>query len=205
MESPTSDAHGSDMKPHVYKPLGKDDRIRLVKLLPGTEHDTIAIELSEHEFYEFNHPSYEALSYVWGSQDDSQSIVVDESSTITVTKNLLIALRHLRSEERPRVLWIDALAMNQADAQEKSSQIDVMARIFWSASRVIAWLGPESGNSCKAMGVLADIGSQVAPDWEQEKLIPMPGCRVPNLANPAEELVMTKEIVVALAQLISRP
>ncbi|WAO92363.1 HET domain-containing protein [Fusarium falciforme] len=39
-------------------------------------------------------------------------------------------------------IWIDAICINQDDLQERASQVLWMGRIFRSASRVLAWLGP---------------------------------------------------------------
>ncbi|KAJ3455134.1 hypothetical protein MRS44_013734 [Fusarium solani] len=39
-------------------------------------------------------------------------------------------------------IWIDAICINQDDLQERASQVLLMGRIFRSASRVLAWLGP---------------------------------------------------------------
>jgi len=51
---------------------------------------------------------YDALSYVWGNQSDPIAIHCGEG-VIEVTKNLHIALLHLRDKINPQVLWIDAI------------------------------------------------------------------------------------------------
>ncbi|PMD39508.1 heterokaryon incompatibility, partial [Hyaloscypha variabilis F] len=38
--------------------------------------------------------------------------------------------------------WIDAICINQADLEEKASQVGAMNNIFRRASLVSAWLGP---------------------------------------------------------------
>jgi hypothetical protein len=54
-------------------------------------------------------PKHEALSYTWSSIRNKETIQVGESGkeTLATTQNLASALRHLRDEDRPRVLWID--------------------------------------------------------------------------------------------------
>lgn len=54
---------------------------------------------------------YEALSYVWGSNNDPQEIIVNDCSVL-VTRNLLHALQGLRQRKKFRVLWIDALCID---------------------------------------------------------------------------------------------
>jgi Heterokaryon incompatibility protein (HET) len=58
-------------------------------------------------------------------------------------------------------LWVDAICINQANVPERNAQVSMMARIYTSASVVIAWLGP-AGQSAPA--VAADIQS-LAPAY----------------------------------------
>lgn len=43
-------------------------------------------------------------------------------------------------KSRRRVLWVDALCINQSDEQERSHQIALMADIYRKASKVLIWL-----------------------------------------------------------------
>lgn len=80
---------------------------------------------------------YIALSYVWGSREDLQTIFVD-SQSFMVTKNLDAALRNLRRTNRGLKVWIDAICINQNDPQEKKMQIGLMRRIYRQAKFVHA-------------------------------------------------------------------
>jgi hypothetical protein len=84
---------------------------------------------------------YAALSYVWGIQMSPQQVMVN-SRTMCVTANLDCALRHLRYPQSSRVLWVDALCINQTNNLERNSQIQMMGNIYSSASTVLIWLGP---------------------------------------------------------------
>jgi hypothetical protein len=53
-----------------------------------------------------------------------------KDQSVPVTKNLYSALRHLRLHDKVRVLWIDALCINQSDLAERSHQIPYMGSIF---------------------------------------------------------------------------
>ena len=88
----------------------------------------------------FDQLQYEALSYVWGERDTGISILVN-GKAVQVTKNLHTALRYLQDDDRERVLWIDALCINQFDSQERSHQIGYMRDIYMQAFSVTAWLG----------------------------------------------------------------
>lgn len=67
-----------------------------------------------------------------------------------VRQNLWQALYHLRLESAPRVLWIDAICINQADASERNRQVALMGKIYTCASNVIAWLGEADLSSSSA-------------------------------------------------------
>ncbi|KAH8879923.1 HET-domain-containing protein, partial [Thozetella sp. PMI_491] len=115
------------------------DSLRLVHLLPGSGSWPIEVELSSHNFLAV--PRYEALSYTWGPPERTRYIWVNHHPT-SVTANLFAALRHLRHPRNERLLWIDALCINQTSSAEKSHQIPLMAFIYSRAQQGIAWLLP---------------------------------------------------------------
>jgi hypothetical protein len=89
-------------------------------------------------------PRYEALSYYWGSKEMVQELRCDESAVIHITQNCADALYQLRGEAEDRVLWIDAISINQDDTtknDEKAEQIRIMDQIYKLAWRVVVWLG----------------------------------------------------------------
>lgn len=59
----------------------------------------------------------------------------------TVMPNLWDALKRMRGVESERILWIDALCINQDDISERSSQVGFMGRIYSNAVVVLIWLG----------------------------------------------------------------
>jgi len=61
----------------------------------------------------------------------------------------------LRLESEPRVLWADAVCINQQDDNEKSKQVQLMLDIFASASKVLAWTGEASYDSDDAMDLIS--------------------------------------------------
>ena len=150
-------------------------------LLPGSDEDDIKIELrsttlpprkgvTDHEGDETDEgiPVYEALSYAWDSQENPVSINVLEGEgeyTLAVTQNLAEALRHLRSDERPRTLWIDAICVNQQKLKERGLQVRRMPDIYTCADRVVVWIGPEGDGSDVAMQTLEHLGSRIDFDW----------------------------------------
>ena len=82
---------------------------------------------------------YEALSYVWGSPDKPRRVSTDQGC-LNVTENLHAALLRLRDRSLQRIIWVDAICINQDDKEEQSHQVQSMAKIYARASRVIVWL-----------------------------------------------------------------
>ena len=88
-------------------------------------------------------PEFEALSYYWGDKHKCKLIYVN-GKEIQVTDNLENALRHLRRSTEPRLIWADALCINQNDMEERSAQVAQMHTIYQNAKRTVAWLGDGS-------------------------------------------------------------
>jgi hypothetical protein len=58
-----------------------------------------------------------------------------------VHHNLYLAILHLRSPTHPLALWADAVCINQADREERNTQVAMMSFIYTRALKVVAWLG----------------------------------------------------------------
>jgi hypothetical protein len=124
-----------------------------------------------------NDPDYEALSYVWGDPHITKQIILSDKK-FNVTINLEAALRRLRHASKSRLLWIDALCIDQENVSERISQVQQMGAIYRSAREVAVWLGPESNTSLRAFETLDAIVAILrkkswesmpydhnAPDW----------------------------------------
>ncbi|KAI8628880.1 heterokaryon incompatibility protein-domain-containing protein [Xylariaceae sp. FL1651] len=129
----------------TYSPLLQERReIRLLRLQPSASFDD-PIQCSLFHAFLGAAPEYEALSYVWGHLEFTQEISLD-GRPFKITKNLECALRHLRQVSAERVLWVDALCINQADVAERSHQVTLMKDIYSLCERDLAWLGPNPGS-----------------------------------------------------------
>lgn len=118
-------------------------QIRLLRLIPHNDNKSpIECTLFLYTLNSENRRShlYEALSYTWGSPELTHSISVD-GDFFPVAANLYRALERLRDAVLERILWIDAICINQADDAEKSQQVQAMSMVYAYASRVIVWLG----------------------------------------------------------------
>jgi hypothetical protein len=141
---------------YLYRPFETKNSIRLFQLKPGSREDPIEGRLICVSFD--SRPKYEALSYAWGNSATRHHILTDEG-TIPMTASVRSALTRLRLQGRVRVLWIDALCINQGDNDEKSEQILLMPKIYSSALRVVVDLGEQSDRSDLAIKLIVKIAS----------------------------------------------
>jgi hypothetical protein len=150
--------------PYTYSPLlAHPNSIRLLRLLPASRAENpVRCRIFNYSLTTPARTShlYECLSYVWGDVNERQTIQVDDAE-LAVTKNLYGALRRLRDPDLDRVVWVDALCINQDDIEERAKQVQIMARIYACASRVVVWLGEEADGSKEAMELLREDASRV--------------------------------------------
>jgi hypothetical protein len=162
----------------IYSSLDSSrNQIRVLHLSSGRENDdelyctlsTVSLD---------DDPQYEALSYVWGDiSEDEPSIMLGERE-VKVRRNLHSALKAIRHLDHERVVWIDALCINQTDSVEVKSklsnnsiqhplimcvaQIAIMGDIYSKAGRVLAYIG-EKFDGCDR---LMDIMSYVSDNYK---------------------------------------
>ncbi|ERF68156.1 hypothetical protein EPUS_09514 [Endocarpon pusillum Z07020] len=104
-------------------------------------------------------PNGEALVVVDGPREDygTQRSIEVNGCAVHVEENLflyLVAVGHWRAQHARTgddsdhvhdalrlPMWIDALCVNQTDLAERAAQVQLMKRIFKSASIVFAWIG----------------------------------------------------------------
>jgi len=161
-----------------YTPLPSEEpAIRLVTLLPNCAERNVECVLKNHVWDTVTgHVSanisdndlrsagtttasavaYEALSYTWGDESSPQQITLN-NRVFKVGQNLFVALKHLRDQRCPRVIWIDAICINQANPVEKGHQIRQMHRIYQHATQVVVWLGVAHDDSNSALKLAKDI------------------------------------------------
>ncbi|EPE09672.1 ankyrin repeat and sam domain containing protein 6 [Ophiostoma piceae UAMH 11346] len=136
------------MKPYQYTALTGRCAFRTMELLPedrenGGPDSPLACRLSA---VEWDHvPAFEAISYVWGTTDET-AIIYCEGAPLVITKSLHTALVHMRLADRPRVLWADAVCIDQSNQPERGGQVGQMQRIYKNATGLLVWLGPDTEN-----------------------------------------------------------
>ena len=112
---------------------------------------------------------YDALSYTWGSTEKPARITVN-GSTMHVTLNLYIALQHLRFKNEDRILWIDAICIDQENHQERGHQVQQMSCIYKEAEQVVIWLGQGTEDTDLIMDFIKQLHENnvtIGGDWRR--------------------------------------
>lgn len=129
------------MESFKYEPVDLDGpAIRLLVLPKGDGFD-IECNLIQAWLHSDDTIPYEALSYTWGSTELGPSIMVN-GKPLKITENLVVAIRHLRSRETDRTLWVDGICIDQSHDRERGHQVQQMGDIYRQAQQVLIWLGP---------------------------------------------------------------
>jgi hypothetical protein len=147
---------GTAVIKELYLPLdGIIKQIRLLSILPAAHFtDQVSCTLTIVPIHQC--AEYEALSYCWGDPNITEPIIVS-GHTLNLTTNLASAIRHLRRTDQPRLMWIDAVCINQADTNERNHQVRQMRQIYQGANEVIVWLGSDDSLGLCAKEIMAFI------------------------------------------------
>ena len=138
----------------IYQPLTASNETRLLLLEPGRNSDEISCGLMNVALTW--RARYEALSYTWGDPKVTKPVTCS-GKKIDITANLHSALHHLRYPDRQRILWVDAICINQADDNDKETQVQRMGRIYSKARRVLIWLGEDTEDTGGAIGSIKQL------------------------------------------------
>ncbi|KAK1751192.1 hypothetical protein QBC47DRAFT_417605 [Echria macrotheca] len=146
-----------------YQPLNPETPcFRLLRLLAGAV-DEIACEIFQATLHTqaLEAVPYEALSYTWGSPDRVLGITVN-GKRMLIPPSLYTALNYLRLPDRDRVIWVDAICIDQDNMNERGHQVQHMGNIYTHAERVIVWLGAPTNEANLLMDCLADLEEEDA-------------------------------------------
>ncbi|KAF2140466.1 uncharacterized protein K452DRAFT_252116 [Aplosporella prunicola CBS 121167] len=141
-----------------YQSLPGPRYIRLLELLPGPPEARISVVLQDCLLD--TAPAYDAISYVWGDPTAREEINCGDGR-VSITRSLHDALRRFRREQEPRLLWADAICINQGDLAERAQQVQIMDCVYKSARVCLIWLGPSDEDTDVAMQLMRDISAEV--------------------------------------------
>ena len=125
---------------------------------------------------------YASLSYVWGPPGNTHTVSLD-GNPFPIRPDLNDALQQIQSSRLlDRLLWVDAICINQNDTRGKTAQVQLMRQIYERSSKVLVWLGkPENEEdnrlACQKMAFfverMGDIQAKGRPArrfWWPQKL-----------------------------------
>ena len=104
-------------------------------------------------------PSFSTLSYVWGHEDiteNSPSITINGQPwrVLPTVYPILEAICDSSRFGKSFWFWIDSICINQADDQERASQVQLMRDLYKKSSLTIVWLGERCATSDTAIDFL---------------------------------------------------
>ncbi|KAL8419166.1 hypothetical protein RB594_002390 [Gaeumannomyces avenae] len=135
--------------PAIYAIPLAPDHFRLLCLhAPPSVQQDFPIHCDLETFPLDDCPEYEAMSYAWGGENGDSTrrhpIYVGPYWDVLVqTQNCSDMLRHVRPLRGFRLVWVDAICINQEDDSERASQVACMARIYGLCLRVVVYLGKD--------------------------------------------------------------
>jgi hypothetical protein len=141
------------MPPYQYHSLESDAHIRLVCIAPSSGDEPLSGSLIHTSLD--SHPTYDTLSYTWGSPDLCRKIVID-GLDLAITASLDSALKRMRSRspDSPTLIWVDGVCINQQDIEERNHQVHLMRRIYSACQTGLIYLGEEADGSDGLPGFL---------------------------------------------------
>ncbi|KAK4161787.1 heterokaryon incompatibility protein-domain-containing protein [Cladorrhinum sp. PSN259] len=165
---------------YAYTPLpSATPSIRLIELLGCSPEDEI-MDISLLAFDLDGAPPFNALSYTWGDPRCSRLDLDQETAPglsyhqatheircdgrrFMVRPNLRDALGMLllgpSNVPRHRFVWIDAICIDQSSIDERSSQVQLMARIYERAACIVGWLGPADDTTTDAVSAIERLST----------------------------------------------
>ncbi|KAF7670978.1 hypothetical protein GT037_010942 [Alternaria burnsii] len=174
-QQPLNPSEPNSLFQGIYSRLPNANSIRLLRL-HGSEDtsDPVCGTLENHRLHDPCRPIFEAFSYTWADSQGNSSLcetifIGPQYDVLPVTKNCLAALRRFRTAI-DRLVWVDAICINQFDLKERGHQVSLMKDIYTSAARVLIYLG-DSDNGAESVIVLPQKNDQVSKDFSQSYTI----------------------------------
>ena len=168
---------GDALPKYKHMPLSHPNSLRLLKLWHGDElTEEIVCDLIEVEPDRKSLHTYEALSWTWDSAGPTNTIKINKeidgegvAFDFSISSNLYSALKALRYKEKSRVLWVDAICINQdrEHPNELNHQIPMMPSIYGDAKQVCVWLGDSNEDSDQAIDFIERIMKDI---WKLDQL-----------------------------------
>ena len=174
---PTSPSRDAKNAIFDYEPLDSTKvEIRLLELIPSASREQqIVCNLLQTPLGQA--PSFEALSYTWGEKFENEPWsaqarqICIRGCIVNIQENLFRALTRLRKLSQSRLLWVDALCINQQDETERGDQVSKMGAIYTTAANVVSWLGEGSVGTSYAFSLIDNVAKNIENDKAIREII----------------------------------
>lgn len=129
----------------IYTSTLGHDHFRLFYLSGARDiHSPVHGDLVEYERQ--NCPEYETASYTWGGEDGDATpcrpaYFGEFWDVLFLTRNCWSLLQYLRPQMGTRVVWVDAICINQDNIPERGAQVSIMTQIYKNCLRVVIYPG----------------------------------------------------------------
>ncbi|KAH7061713.1 heterokaryon incompatibility protein-domain-containing protein [Paraphoma chrysanthemicola] len=127
-----------------YTPIDSaSGEIRVMRLHKAVfRSDAVVADLITINIRNADHPNFGALSYHWGRPEFDHAIVCN-GKRLRVNASLHACLKRHRCDgiEKPELLWVDAICINQTDTKELNQQLPLMGDIYPGALTVFVDFG----------------------------------------------------------------
>lgn len=137
--------------PYTYTAI-KPDHFRIIEI--HSLEPEIRIKLVERP--DQSPPEYFALSYCWGTENNTEHILCDEKA-FAITPNLKEGLKSIYHACGSFRLWVDAICIDQESDAEKEAQVAKMHEIYRKARGVYVWLGASENDSDAAIDAIKEV------------------------------------------------
>jgi hypothetical protein len=92
-----------------------------------------------------------------------------DGGQIKVTTNLFTRSPSIAISSRARLLWIDAICIDQEAIEERSQQVSLMRDIFQMAKEVLIWMGDERESSRRLSRLFLSLPKYLRVSIQQER------------------------------------
>ncbi|KAI4941406.1 hypothetical protein J4E86_010438 [Alternaria arbusti] len=142
--------------PYEALPLSHGE-IRVLEVAPSRGRGIVKCTMKRISLLDNPVPVYETISYCWGPPR-ARSIMRLNGHRIRVPASSEAAIKRMRLNDRPRVLWIDAICIDQSSTTERSAQVAFMATVYSAAKHNLIYLGEDDVDMAeRAMKALQDV------------------------------------------------
>lgn len=151
--------HEDDTKRAVKYPYQvlstEQQQIRLLNVMSGRDPDTLRCKLQCTTLSQAS-ADYATVSYCWGDSSAKRIILIDEKP-VSIGSSAAGVLYRMRSATSDRMLWIDAICIDQNSKTEQAQQVALMGSIYSMSRTNLVWLGDDHGTAGECVDIIQNL------------------------------------------------